>query len=260
MLIDTHAHLYFDRFDEDREAVIANAQACDVQIIINIATDLTTSRTCIEMAEKHDGLFATVGVHPNDAATLDDATFTQLKELCSHPKVVAVGEIGLDFYWDTCPVETQESAFRRQIALAKEVGKPIVIHNREAGRAILDVLRSEGTTDLIGGVFHCFSEDAEIAAEVLELGFHISFTGNLTFKKSQLPEVAASVPLERLLLETDCPFLSPEPKRGRRNEPAHVKYIAEKLAEIKQIDPAAIARVTTANANQLFDLKIGTSQ
>lgn len=253
MLIETHAHLYFDQFEEDREQVIQRAFEADVKKIINIAVDIETSKECIQLAEKYKGLFAAVGIHPNDSTKLDVDSLDELRELCRHQKVVAIGEIGLDFYRDRSPVGVQERAFREQIKLAKKVGLPIVIHNREAGRQIIEVLKSEGTAGL-GGVFHCFSENRQIAEEVLELGFHISFTGNLTFKKSQLPEVAEIVPLERLLLETDCPFLSPEPRRGRRNEPAHMVYIALKLAEIKAVGVDELTEITTSNANRLFGL------
>ncbi|MCH6558871.1 TatD family hydrolase [candidate division KSB1 bacterium] len=253
MLIETHAHLYFDQFDEDREQVIQRADEADVKRIINIAVDLETSRQCIELAEKYEGLYATVGIHPNDSAKLGKDSLLELGELCGHKRVVAIGEIGMDFYWDRCPAEVQERAFREQIRLAKEVKLPIVIHNREAGPQIIEILKSEGASGL-SGVFHCFSEDMTIAKEVLDFGFHISFTGNLTFKKSQLPEVAEIVPLDKLLLETDCPFLSPEPKRGRRNEPAHVVYIAQKLAEIKKVTFEEITEITTSNAKRLFGL------
>lgn len=253
MLIDTHAHLYFNQFDHDREDVINRALESGVQKIINIAVDVETARQCIEMAEQHSGLFAAVGVHPNDSIKFNDKILSELKELCRHPKVVAIGEIGLDFYRDFSPVEIQKDVFKKQIRLAKEIGLPIVIHNRDAIDEILDILKSEGTADL-SGVFHCFSENREYAEQVLELGFHISFTGNLTFKKSELPDVARTVPLNRLLLETDSPFLSPEPRRGRRNEPANVVYIAEKLAEIKKTEFDKLVKTTTANANKLFGL------
>ena len=252
-MIETHAHLYFDRFDEDREAVIQRAFDAGVEKIINIGIDLETSQQCVDLAESYDPLFATAGIHPNDSSKLDDDSVRQLVELTKHPKVVAVGEIGLDFYWDKCPVDLQKEAFRRQIRIAKDAGLPIVIHNREAGNEIVELLRREGTEGL-SGVFHCFSEELRVAEMVLELGFHISFTGNLTFKKSELPEVAAAVPVERLLLETDCPFLSPEPKRGRRNEPAHIAFIAQRLAEIKEIELSALITATTANAESLFEL------
>lgn len=253
MLIDTHAHLYFNHFDQDREEVIQRAFEAGVKKIINIGIDLETSQQCIEMAEKQAGLFAAVGIHPNDSTKMDEKALAALKEFTHHPKVVAIGEIGLDFYRDRSPVETQRKAFRSQIKLAKEVARPIVIHNREAIREILDLLNSERTEGL-RGVFHCFSEEERLAEEVLELGFHISFTGNLIFKNSKLPEVAKMVPLERLLLETDSPFLSPEPRRGRRNEPAHVVYIAQKLSEIKEIEVSELQRITTTNAERLFGL------
>ncbi len=253
MLVETHAHLYFDKFDDDREEVIRRAHGAGVEKIINIGIDIASSQQCIALAESHEGLFASVGIHPNDAGQLDAAALARLRELTAHEKVVAIGEIGLDFYWNTWPADEQERAFRTQLRLARELGLPVVIHNRDAGPAIVNVLRSEQGGGLTG-VFHCFSENAGIAEQVLELGFYISFTGNLTFKKSALPEIARLVPLERLMLETDCPFLSPEPKRGRRNEPAYVRYIAEKLAEIKGVTPAQIATATTASAHRLFAL------
>ncbi len=253
MFIETHAHLYFNKFDNDRDDAIQRAFDSDVKKIINIATDLETSKACLELAEKYEELYATVGFHPTDAAKLTDGSFQELRQLAARQKVVAIGEIGLDFYWDTCPPDVQEAAFRRQINFAKEIGLPIVIHNREATSEILRILKSEGVTGLTG-VFHCFSEDVVVAAEVIELGFYISFTGNLTFKNSKLPEVAQEIPLNRLLLETDCPFLSPEPKRGRRNEPAHVVYIAQKLAEIKGVELTEIENATTENAICLFGL------
>ncbi len=253
MLIDTHAHLYFQQFEDDRDEAIQRAFAAGVKKIINIGIDPETCRQSIALAEKYDGLFAVVGIHPNDAGLWNETTRAQIIEWRRHPKVVAIGEIGLDFYWEKTPVAVQETVFRQQIRLAKELGLPIVIHNREAGPEILNVLKSEGVAGLTG-VFHCFSETPEIAAEILELGFYISFTGNLTFKKSALPQVAKLIPVERLLLETDCPFLSPEPKRGRRNEPAHVVHIAQKLAELKELPFDDIARATTANALRLFGL------
>lgn len=253
MLVDTHAHLYFEHFEPDLPEVIERAAEAGVERILNIGVDVASSRRCVELAESYSGLYAAVGVHPNDAATFSETTLAELRELTRHPKVVALGEIGLDFYRDRCPTAQQEKAFRAQIALAKELRLPIVIHNREAGRQIVDVLRSEGVAGLTG-VFHCFSEDVALAEEVLSFGFYISFTGNLTFRKSELPRVAERVPLQRLLLETDSPFLSPEPKRGRRNEPAHVVYLARKLAEIKRTTFEKVVRETTLNAERLFGM------
>jgi TatD DNase family protein len=251
LFIDTHAHLYWEQFDEDRDAVIQRANDAGVSGIINIATDVDTSRQSIALAERHRGLYATAGIHPNDAGKFDAHTIVALRDMLRHPRVVAIGEIGLDFYREWCAPDIQEKTFREQIRLAKEEGLPIVIHNRQAGRQILEVLLSE-KTDSLGGVFHCFSEDLGIAREILALGFHISFTGNVTFKRSHLPEIAAHVPLERLLLETDCPFLAPEPKRGRRNEPAYVVHLAEKLAQIKALPVDQLAAVTTRNACTLW--------
>ncbi|MFQ5771486.1 MAG: TatD family hydrolase [bacterium] len=253
MLIDTHAHLYFAQFDEDRDEVIQRAFAANVKKIITIGIDLETCRKAIALAEKYDGLYAAVAIHPNDATKFNDRVVAEVKELSRHPKVVAIGEIGLDFYRNRSTAEMQKQAFYQQLKLAKEVDLPIIIHNRQAGREILDVLQLEGTEGLTG-VFHCFSENKMIAEEILQVGFHISFTGNLTFKKSELPAVAQSVPLNRLLLETDSPFLSPEPKRGRRNEPAHVVYIAQKLAEITDTNLSELEKITTANALRLFRL------
>ncbi len=251
MLTDTHAHLYFEHFDRDREAVIRRAFEGGLAFIINVGVDLTTSRTCIELAEQYDGLYAAVGIHPNDAGAFDEQAPAALRELAQHPRVVAIGEIGLDFYRGRTPRVQQEAAFRAQIRLAKELGLPIIIHNREAGPAVVDVLCDEGT-DGLTGVFHCFSESVVVAETVLKRGFYVSFTGNLTFRNSTLPEVAQRVPLARLLLETDAPFLSPEPERGKRNEPAHVIYLAQKLAEIKQTTVSEVVETTFVNARRLF--------
>jgi TatD DNase family protein len=252
-MIDTHAHLTFDWFDDDREEVIERAREAGVEQIITVGTNLQDCGEAIELAERHPHLFAAVGIHPNDSEDFSDEALARLREWCRHPKVVAVGEIGLDFYRDRVPPERQEKAFRAQIALAKEVGLPVIIHNREATRALLEVLQEVGTEGL-SGVFHCFSGNLEDAEQVLSLGFLISFAGNLTYKKSNLPEIAAAVPLERQLLETDSPFLAPMPRRGKRNEPAFVVHTAQRLAEIKGVDVATVAQVTTANARRLFDL------
>lgn len=253
MLIDTHAHLQLNHFDDDREAVIQRALEAGVEKIIVVSTDLASSRQSVVLAEKHAGVYAAVGFHPTDcgAATGDD--FAEIARLAQHPKVVAIGEIGLDFYWKNVPAEIQQRAFVRQLCLAQEIGKPVIIHNREAGEAILQTLR-ENAIRKLQGVFHCFSEDVAYARHVLDLGCHISFTGNLTYKKSTLPEVAACVQLERLLLETDCPFMTPAPHRGKRNEPAFTVHIAEKLAEITQASFDDVCQRTTQNAIALFKL------
>jgi TatD DNase family protein len=253
IFIDTHAHLQLAHFDADREAVIRRAREAGVEKIIVVSTDVTSSRQSLQLAEKYPGLFAAVGIHPTDCGKAAEEDFATIAELAQHPKVVAIGEIGLDFYWKPFSQEAQQRAFIRQLHLAQELRKPVIIHNREAGAAILQTLHDAGINHL-SGVFHCFSENVEYAQRVLALGCHISFTGNLTYKKSTLPEVAAQVPLECLLLETDAPFMTPMPHRGKRNEPAYTVYIVEKLAEIKKISLAEAARQTTANAVSLFVL------
>ncbi len=251
--IDTHAHLQLSHFDADREEVIQRARAAGVEKIIVVSMDVTSSRQSLQLAEKYPGLFAAVGIHPTDCGKATDEDFAMIVELARHPKVVAIGEIGMDFYWRPFSQEVQQRAFIRQLRLAQELRKPVIIHNREAGAAILQTLHDAGINHLFG-VFHCFSENVEYAQRVLALNCHISFTGNLTYKKSILPEVAAQVPLERLLLETDAPFMTPMPHRGKRNEPAYTVHIAEKLAEINKISLADVALQTTTNAIGLFDL------
>jgi len=253
MLIDTHAHLQLQHFDDDRDAVIRRALDAGVAKIITIGTDVASSWQAISLAEKYDSVYAAVGIHPTDCGNAADEDFEMIRQLALHPRAIAIGEIGLDFYWKDVAPDAQRRAFVRQLALAREMNKPVIIHNREAGEAILQTLREEKIHELIG-VFHCFSENVEFARRVLDLGSFISFTGNLTYKKSTLPEVAAQVPLNRIMLETDAPFMTPFPYRGKRNEPAYVVHIAEKLAEIKKLPLAEIARATTENAHRLFSL------
>ncbi len=251
--IDTHTHLQVSHFDADRDEVIHRAFDAGVEKIIVVSTDVASSRQALQLAEKFSGIYAAVGIHPTDCNDATDKDFEMIAELARHPKVVAIGEIGMDFYWKPFSQEAQQRAFIRQLHLAQELSKPVIIHNREAGAAILQTLHDAGIHHL-SGVFHCFSENAEYAQRVLALGCHISFTGNLTYKKSTLPEAAAQVPLERLLLETDAPFMTPMPHRGKRNEPAYTVHIVGKLAEIKKISLAEVAQQTTANAMGLFGL------
>jgi TatD DNase family protein len=252
-LIDTHAHLQLNHFDADRDEVIRRAHEAGVAAIICISTDATSSRAAIALAEKHQHVYAAVGIHPNDCAETSDDDLKQIAELVQHPKVVAIGEIGMDDYWKTVPLPKQAEVFARQLELAAQINKPVIIHNREAGAAIMETLRAQGVTKLVG-VFHCFSEDWNYAEQVLSLGCHVSFTGNLTYKKSQLPEVAKMIPLERIMLETDSPYMTPAPHRGKRNEPAYTVHIAEKLAEIKGLSFAEVCAATTENAVKLFGL------
>ncbi len=250
-LIDTHAHLQWNKFDADRAEVIKRASDAGVSAILSLATDLTTSYQVVGLAEKFDNVFAAVGIHPTDVKNAGPADLDKIHRLSEHPKVVAIGETGMDFYWDETTAEIQKEFFSKQIELAVECDLPVVIHNRNAGQATLNILGSYQNQP-VRGVFHCFDENADFARTVLDMGFYISFTGNITYKNSILPEVSQFVPIERLLLETDSPFLAPLPKRGRRNEPGFVHLIAEKHAEIRGISFDSIARTTTENARRLF--------
>lgn len=253
-LIDTHVHLHWSSFDADRDAVIARAEDAGVVAIVTLATDLASSHRAIELAGRYPIVYAGVGIHPTDVAKATPEQLQEVAELSRHPKVVAIGEIGMDFYWDTSTAALQERFFRAQLEFAAETDLPVVIHNRRAGEAIWSVLEQVPELSL-RGVFHCFSEDVSYAQRVLERGFHISFAGNLTYKKNAPVDAARAIPLERLLLETDSPFIPPVPFRGRRNEPAHVKLIAEKHAQIRALPVETVCQVTTDNACRLFALR-----
>ncbi|MBC7188351.1 MAG: TatD family hydrolase [Calditrichaeota bacterium] len=252
-LIDTHAHLDFPELAQDVADVIRRAREVGVVSIVNVGVDLASSQASVRLAEEYDGVYAAVGIHPHDAATANEETLRELCRLVQHPKVVAVGEIGLDYYRDHSPREVQRNVFRRLLNMAAEAGLPVIIHTRQAWDDVLAAVR-EVMGDSGRGVFHCFSGGIDGAREVLDMGFHVSFTGVLTFKNARAVEVLAHVPLDRLLLETDCPFMAPEPHRGRRNEPAYVHFIAQKAAEVLGVPLAEVARRTTENARRLFGL------
>jgi TatD DNase family protein len=253
MIIDTHAHLDSRKFDEDREQVIQRALDAGVEKIVNIGFNRTTIPSTMALAEKYPFIYAAVGWHPTDAIDMKlEEDLAWIEELCSHPKVVAIGEIGLDYYWDTSPKELQHTVFREQIRLAKRLGKPIVIHNRDAHEDVVKILREEKAEEC-GGIMHCFSGSWETAKLCLNMNFDISFGGPVTFKNARVPkEVLAKVPLDRLLLETDCPYLAPHPHRGKRNESAYVTLVAEAAAEIKGISVEEISRITSENAKARF--------
>jgi TatD DNase family protein len=251
MLIDSHAHIQLDRFDADREAVLERAQEAGVHAILVIGFDLETSRGAIELAEKYDQIYATVGMHPHDARDLDDETVRIFRDLTTHPKVVALGEMGLDYYRDLSPRPVQQEAFERQLDLAEELNLPIVIHNREAYHDILPILGAR--RGKIRGVMHCFSGDVEIMHQSLTLGFYIGIGGPVTYRRSDaLQGVAREVPADALLVETDCPWLAPQFRRGKRNEPAYVRATAEKIAGLRGISLEAIGEMTTQNFEDLF--------
>ncbi len=252
-LIDTHAHLDFNQFDADLEEVLYRAGMNGVRQIITIGIDLATSRKSVALAEKHAMVYASVGIHPHDVAKAGAEDLEEIESLLQHPKVVALGEVGLDFYYNYSPEEVQRKYLRLFLdwSLKKEI--PLIIHTRDADEAILSILRERSRAGW-RGVFHCFSGDAHMAERVLEMGFDISFTGNITFKNSAAAGVMRGVPLARLMIETDCPFMAPVPHRGKRNEPAYVQLVAQKIAEVKGCSFAAVAAATTANARELFQL------
>lgn len=256
MLIDTHCHLDPQYLPEGPDEVLARAREAGVIgfVCIGVGQDLAPARAAIELASQHPDIFATVGVHPHDAKTLSDALYAELAELALRPKVVAIGEMGLDYHYDHSPRDVQAESFRRQIALAREVGKPIVVHTREAAEDTLRILEEEKAGEL-GGIIHCFSEDLPFAERALDLGFDLSFSGIVTFKGARaVQEVAKKAPLDRILVETDSPYLAPVPMRGKRCEPAYVVHTARHIAKLRGIPFEELARATTENARRRLNL------
>ncbi len=252
MIVDTHAHLDFPDYKADLESVLSRAKEAGVGYIINVGTNLASSEKSIALAERYDAMYASIGVHPHDASKISDQNWQTLEALATKPKVVAVGETGLDYYRNRSPREDQQRLFRRHLTLAKTHGLPVIIHSRDASDDCLKILE-EHKNGLLKGVVHCFSGTKETAKKCLELGLYISFAGPITFSNaSTLREVAKTVPVERLLLETDSPFLSPHPKRGGRNEPSYLPFTVAVLAEIYGLSVNDIARITTLNAYTLF--------
>ncbi len=255
MFVDTHTHLDFDTYDEDREKVIQRAIENQVLAIITIGTDLETSKQAILLAEKYASIFASVGIHPSDCENLKDKDFEFIKELAGHEKVIAIGEIGLDYYHMHAEKEVQHKAFKKQIAIARELNLPMIIHNRDSHTDMLEILDNEAVKD-IGGVMHSFSGDINFLNQIIAKNMHVSFTGNITFKKSTSDQLVKNTPIENLLLETDCPFLTPVPLRGKRNEPAFIMHTAKKIAELKEIELELVGKITTENAKSLFKIDI----
>ncbi len=252
MFIDAHCHLDDAQFANDLDAVIARAADIGVQTIITAGADVESSRAAVALAEKYDPVYAVVGIQPEHARTFDGASLTAIRDLAQHRKVVGIGEIGLDFYWQNNPPrEMQVSALVAQLDLAAELNKPVVIHDRDAHAELMEILRLRNGKPR--GVLHCFSGDLEMARRAIDLGYLISFAGNVTFKNArQLQEIARALPLERIVIETDAPYLSP--RRGRRNEPANVALVAAKIAELKNIAPSVVEQTTTHNSHLLFGL------
>lgn len=254
-LTDTHAHLNDPAFQHDLNEVLDRARTAGVRTIICVGSDLKTSAEAVELAAQREGIYAAVGVHPHEAKSADEQTWKAIRLLAGRPKVVALGEIGLDFYYYNSPPEVQIAVFRQQILLARELGLPIIIHDRDAHEEVYRILCEEKAGD-VGGVFHCFSGGLDFAGKCLDLGFYISLAGPVTFKKAgELLRVACEIPLERLLVETDAPYLAPVPYRGKRNESAFIVETAKKVAETRGMEPEELAAATSNNARKLFSLE-----
>jgi TatD DNase family protein len=253
-LVDSHAHLDNRQFGDDLEQILHNADEAGIKQILTIGCDLQSSAKSVSLAAKYAPVHAAVGIHPHDAGQASAEGLALIESLLAAPKVVAVGEIGLDFFRDRAPRDLQREAFRQQVRLARKHRKPIIVHDRDAHDEVLQILREEQAA-ACGGVLHCFSGDLAMARACLDLGFYLSFTGTISYpKNAALRELVAAIPIDRMLIETDCPYLSPVPHRGKRNEPAYVRLTAEKMAEIKGLTLADVARVTNRNAYDLFGL------
>lgn len=257
-LIDSHAHLEFPQFDEDREAMLARAQAAGVNTILAIGSGTGPKRldAAVEFAGRYDWIYGTVGIHPHEAKLAAEEHYAQLEQLARHAKVIAWGEIGLDYFYDHSPREVQHQVFLRQMHMARAAAKPIVIHCRDAWPDCLQLLREEWASSGLGGIFHCFTGTVEEAREGLEMGFVISFAGNSTYPKAQnLREVARTLPLESMFIETDSPFLAPQGHRGKRNEPALVAEVARVLANVRNLSVEEFSAATAANFRRFFRLE-----
>ena len=255
MLIDTHVHLDDKKFDGDRNILIENLKNNNVELVINIGADLQTSVASVDLANKYDNVYAAIGVHPHSAKEVNTMVMEQLRELAQNEKVIAIGEIGLDYFYDNSPRDVQRKWFIEHLKLAKELGLPIIIHTRDAAGETFEILKNNQNGN-VKGVLHSYSGSPEMALEYIKMGFYIALGGPVTFKNARVVrEVAEAVPLDKLLLETDCPYLTPEPYRGKRNEPVYVKYVAEKIAEVKGVTYEQLVKATNANAKKLFGIK-----
>ncbi|MBU6114539.1 TatD family hydrolase [Mammaliicoccus lentus] len=254
MLIDTHVHLNADQYDDDLQEVIDRALSEGIDRMFVVGFDTKTIERTMKLIDQYDFIYGIIGWHPVDAIDCTDERLEWIESLSKHPKIIGIGEMGLDYHWDKSPKDIQKDVFRKQIALAKRVQLPIIIHNREATQDCVDILKEENASE-VGGIMHSFSGSNEIADEILKMNFYVSLGGPVTFKNAKQPkEVAKLVPLDRLLVETDAPFLSPHPYRGKRNEPARVKLVAEQIAELRGLTYEEVCEATTENAERLFKL------
>lgn len=256
MLIDSHAHLDDEKFNGDRQYLIENLQENGLELVLNIGADLQSSINSVNLAKEYENIYAVVGVHPHSAKDVTDETLKEIKELAGREKVVAIGEIGLDYHYDYSPRDIQREQFIAQLKLAKEVNLPVVIHSREATQETLDIIKAEVEDGGLTGVLHAFSGSPEIAREYIKLGFLISIGGPLTFKNARVvKQVVEEIDLDYMLIETDSPYLTPVPNRGKRNEPMFVRYVAEEIAKIKGIDVEEVIRITNENTKSLFNIE-----
>lgn len=256
MFIDTHVHLNADQFQDDLHEVIERAISAKVEKMIVVGFNRPTIEKAMELIEEYEFLYAVIGWHPVDAIDCTEAELKWIEELANHPKVVGIGETGLDYYWDKSPKDVQQELFRKQIHLAQRVKLPIIIHNRDATGDVVRILKEENAKS-VGGIMHCFGGSVETAQECIHLNFMISLAGPVTFKNARLPKkVAKEIPLEHLLIETDAPYLAPHPHRGKRNEPSYVTLVAEEIARLKEISVEEVAKVTTSNAKKIFNLSV----
>ena len=254
MFIDSHAHIQLDRFDSDRSVVIERAKNSQVSIILVVGFDVSTSHLAVELADRYDHIYATVGLHPHDAKRFTPQTLREIALLAEHPKVVALGEMGLDYHRNLSPKSVQKRVFEEQLDLATQLDLPIVVHNRNAFDDILSIL--ENHSQLTGGVLHCFSENTKSMDRVIDVGFHIGIGGPVTYKKSQdLKQVVKVMPADSFLIETDCPWLAPQLRRGKRNEPAYITEIATKIAELRQVTIESVGQTSSQNFRKLFSIE-----
>lgn len=255
MLIDTHVHLNADQYEEDVHEVIQRAQQAGVKEMIVVGFDRKTIERAFDLAEQYSFIYLVIGWHPVDAIDCTPQEFEWFASLVKHPRVVGIGETGLDYHWDKSPKEIQKTLFRKQIQLAKQENLPIIIHNRDATADVVQILQEEDAAQ-VGGIMHCFSGSVETAKQCIRMNFYISLGGPVTFKNARMPkEVATEIPLHHLLIETDAPYLAPHPYRGKRNEPAFVKLVAEEIARLKEVPFEEVAKMTTANARSLFRIE-----
>ena len=251
MLIDTHCHLYSENMKNDLDGILSRANELEVTQFVCVGTNISNSKECLSIAENNDNIFSSAGVHPHDAKDVSDGYTDDIYELMEYESMIAVGEMGLDYFRNISDPDIQKKVFRAQMEVAQDLNRPVIFHNRDANEDVINVLVDYPE---VIGVAHCFSSNIETANSFLEMGYYISFSGNLTFKNSHLPEVAKEIPLNRVLVETDSPYLSPVPYRGKLNEPGRTRFVAEKLAEIHGVSFEEIAKHTTQNAVELFRL------